>query len=117
MRPDSPQSTALCLVRGLWGLALLTAPDPLASAIAAVPCDPLMRAVIRLLGAREAVQALATSLHPQRRVLLVGAAVDATHSGSMIVLAAREPRLRRLAAASAATAGLFAVVGASSARE
>lgn len=35
----------------------------------------------------------------------------------MIMLAAREPRLRRLAAASAAAAGLFALVGASSARE
>jgi len=35
----------------------------------------------------------------------------------MIVFAAREPRLRRLAAASAATAALFALVGASAARE
>ena len=52
-----------------------------------------MRALIRVLGALEAVQALVTSLHPQRRVLLVGAAVDATHSASMIMLAAREPRL------------------------
>lgn len=76
-----------------------------------------MRAIIRVLGAREAVQALVTSRHPKRRVLLVGAAVDATHGGSMILLAAREPRLRRLAAASAAAAGLFALVGASSVRE
>jgi cyanophycinase-like exopeptidase len=76
-----------------------------------------MRAIIRVLGARETVQALVTSLHPQRRVLLVGAAVDATHSASMILLAAREPRLRRLAAASAAAAALFALVGESSARE
>jgi hypothetical protein len=115
--PDSPQATALCWVRGLWGLALLTAPGPLASAVGGVACDPLGRAIIRVLGAREAVQARITSLHPQRRVLLVGAGVDATHSASMILLATREPGLRRLAAASAAVAGLFALVGASAARE
>ena len=117
MRPDSPQTIALCWVRGVWGLALLSAPDPLASAVGGISCDPRLRAIIRVLGARETVQALVSSLYPQRRVLLVGAAVDATHGASMILLAAREPRLRRLAAASAAAAGLFALVGASSARE
>lgn len=106
-------ATVLCRVRGLWGLALLTAPDPLARVVGGLSCDPVMRAAIRLLGAREAAQALVTSLHPGRRLLLAGAAVDATHSASMVWLAAREPRLRRLAAASAAAAGLFAVVGAS----
>lgn len=114
MRPDLPNATVLCWVRGLWGLALLTAPDPLASAIGGVSCDPPMRAVIRVLGAREATQAIVTVLRPQRGVLVGGVAVDTAHSASMVFLAAREPKLRRLAAVSAAAAGLFAAVGASS---
>jgi hypothetical protein len=107
----SAAATVLGPVRGLWGLALLAAPDPLASVLGGVSCDPPMRAIIRVLGAREAAQALVTSLRPARKVVVVGAAVDAMHSASMILLAAREPRLRRLAAASVAAAGLFAVVG------
>jgi hypothetical protein len=107
-------TTALCAVRGLWGLALLLAPDPLASAVGGVSCDRRLRAIIRVLGAREVTQAYAISLRPRRSVLLAGAAVDATHGASMILLAVREARLRRLAAASATAAMLF---GAATARE
>ena len=73
-----------------------------------------MRAIIRVLGAREAVQALVISLRPRRGVLLAAAAVDATHNASMILLAAREARLRRLTAASAMVSLLL---GAATVRE
>ena len=66
-----------------------------------------MRAIIRVLGAREVVQAAVISLRADRRVLIAATVVDAMHSTSMILLAAREARYRRLAGASAVVSTLL----------
>jgi hypothetical protein len=83
------------------------APDPLARVAGDVSCNAPLRAIIRVLGAREVVQAALISLRPDRRVLIAAAVVDATHSTSMVVLAAREAQYRRPAGASAVVSTLL----------
>jgi hypothetical protein len=73
--------------------------------------SPTLTAIIRVLGGREILQAAVTAMRPQPGVLLAGAAVDVTHGSSMILLAAREPKLRSLAGLSAATSAVLAAVG------
>jgi hypothetical protein len=101
------KTTALCWVRGVWGLALLMAPGRLTRPLATRPPTPTLRSVVRVLGAREVVQAAVISLRPDRRVLIGAAVVDAMHSTSMILLAAREAKYRRLAGASAMVSTLL----------
>jgi hypothetical protein len=47
-----------------------------------------MTSVARILGARQPLQALFTARRPTRRVLEVGAAVDALHAATMVLGAA-----------------------------
>ena len=68
------------------------------------------RRTVRLLGARLLVQAVAGTLAPGRRVLLGGAAVELTHAGTMVLLAAVSPAYRPLALTSGAVAAGFGAV-------
>ena len=103
-------------VDAVLGAALLTAPEALLSRLLRDRVDGTVRSFARVLGARLLAQAALLERHPGPRRLLAGAAVDATHAASMVVLAALRPGLRRLALTSAVAAGGLAVCGACEAR-
>jgi hypothetical protein len=91
---------------GAEGVVLLVRPDLPAAAGLAAPDLP--HGVVRLLGARRAVQAGMELALPRRGVMLAGAAVDALHALSMLAAALHWPRYRRAALLSAGTAALAA---------
>ncbi len=112
-------AVSLDVVRGgraCWGLVLLSAPDRLAAGLGAPKPTPRVRVVIRVLGGREIVQALLIARSPGRRMLLSAMAVDAAHSASMVLLATRDPALRRLAGTSVLVSGSLAVLSGRAAR-
>lgn len=74
------------------------------------------RNVVRVLGARQLIQALISGPTPTGAVLGLGAEVDVAHAASMIALALHDRRYRRAALADAFIAGSFAVAGARDAR-
>jgi hypothetical protein len=69
--------------------------------------------LIRVLGARMLAQSALELAEPSRRVIRLGAVVDATHAVSMLAAAARWPRYRRAALTSAGLAGASAVLAGS----
>lgn len=97
----------LGLAEGCWGAALLLAPGRLLQSLAGKPIGQGVISVVRVLGARQLLQALITALRPTRRTLEVGAATDALHAATMVVSAAAKVGPRRLTTASATTAGAF----------
>ncbi len=102
--------------RACWGFALLSVPDRVAAGLGAPSLGPRVRMVIRVLGGREIVQALLIARRPGPRMLRSAMAVDATHSASMVLLAALDPALRRLAGTSALVSGFFAALSAGAAQ-
>ncbi len=99
------------VIRIAWGTVLLLVPGSGLRTIGAGPSDARTRRVARLLGARHLLQGLVAVRHRSRSAMLGGAAVDATHAATMLVLTIRRPDYRRPAIASALTAGCFAVAG------
>ena len=94
-----------------WGTALVVAPEQAAEAMlggAPVPPAP----VIRVLGARSAVQQAVLLLHPSRGLGRLGAGVDIVHAMSMSVAAVLWPSYRRAALTSGGIALASAVVSA-----
>jgi hypothetical protein len=88
-------------------------------AIRLLGSDPLgrgARGVVRVLGVRQLVQALATSAQPTAAVLVLGVEVDLAHAASMVGSGMLSGRWRRVALADAAIAIMFAVAGALLAR-
>jgi hypothetical protein len=67
-----------------------------------------MISIVRVLGARQLLQAAITARRPTRRALELGAAVDALHAATMVAGASANVGPRRLTIASAATASAFA---------
>ena len=74
--------------------------------------DRLERSLLELLAGRHFVQLVLTMARPTRKVVAVGATVDALHSLSMVGLAAASPTHRRGAITDAAVAGGLAAAGA-----
>jgi hypothetical protein len=68
--------------------------------------------IVRVLGARILIQAVAEAVSPSRNILRVGLVVDLTHAASMLAAAQVWPRYRRAALASAGGAGASIVAGA-----
>ncbi len=101
---------ACAVERAVAGLTLLSKPDAVSRLIAPAPTTAPPTWLSRALGARLLAQALVEYARPTRHVALAGAAIDATHAGSMIPLAASHPAYRRVAAASALEAAAAAVV-------
>lgn len=64
--------------------------------------------LVRALGVRLLTQGLAETLRPGRRTLLLGAAVDVTHAGSMLAAARFVPGCRRAALTSVVSSALSA---------
>ncbi len=102
--------------RLMLGTLLLATPERILSVVSRRRAGAGERAAARLLGIRNLVEGSAVARNPSRRFLLAGAAVDATHSLSMVALAAVRPGHRRLAAASALTAATTATAGVLAAR-
>ncbi len=67
--------------------------------------------MVRVLGARQVLQAVVTGLAPTPSVLWLGAKIDATHAASMVGLAVFNRRYRRAALIDAAIAAAFTLVG------
>ena len=107
-------TAAQCLraCRTLYGGGLLLAPASVLSILARMPLDPQTLAVARVLGARHLAQA-ALSRRGTRTQLRLGAASDAAHAASMVVVARCSARRahRVLARRDARTATLLAALG------
>ena len=69
------------------------------------------RRVAQVLGTRHLIQAALSALAPQPSVLTVGAAVDALHAASMLLLAVADRGARRVALTDALAEALFAAAG------
>jgi len=104
------------VVRVGYGVALLCIPGPMISAVTGAPVSGRVRAVARVLGARQLVQAAVCGLAPGRGLVQAGAAADGLHSASMLALAGTEPVLRRALLADGAIAAAFATVATTSLR-
>ena len=72
--------------------------------------------VIRLLGARQLLQAVAAERRPTSSVLAAGAVVDGLHATTMVVLSWRERPWRRAALQEALLAFVLAAAGVRAAR-
>ncbi len=104
-------SHILIAVRAAYGAVLLVGSERLLSRLSRAPVDAGARAVARILGARELLQAELTRRHPTRAVLRAGAGIDAVHAVTMVALAAADPGRRTLATQNAVTAGALALAG------
>jgi hypothetical protein len=102
-------------IRASYGVALILAPDAVIHLVTGG--FPGRRApwVARLLGARHLIQAVVSFLAPLPGVLAAGAAVDAVHAASMVMLAAAGHGARRAALADALAESVFAAAGVSAA--
>lgn len=103
-----PTPKPLIGARLLVGLTLAWSPDALLSALAGRAVSAGERRVARVLGARHLVEALVLSRESARGWVLAGAAVDGTHSLTMVLLAVASPHERRLAISSTLGSGAFA---------
>lgn len=102
--------------RGGWAIFLLTCPDRPTSALTGMRLTEHDRRVLRVLGARELIQAAISLLHPSPRVLAAGSAVDALHATSCLGVAAVDTRWRRGGLLGAFDAAAFALAGYAGAR-
>ena len=107
---------ACCIVRASYGGALLCVPGPMITAVTGAPASGRVRAVARVLGARQLAQAVVCGLAPRRGLIQAGAAADGLHAASMLALAGTEPTLRRALLADTAIAAAFASVATTSLR-
>jgi hypothetical protein len=107
---------ALCVIRALYGGMQLIAPAPILDQ----RDPPVVRRLVRVLGARHVVQAVVTAPRPTPAVLAVGAQVDLLHASSMLLaaVAASERRARPLADGSVAVfLGILGFAAYASARQ
>ena len=95
------------LARLAYGLLELTVPSAISGGLAGEKPDAGARKVIRILGARHIVQALAT-IGRGSPWHSVGGLVDLLHASSAVVFAIIQPRWRRTASLSAAVSVAFA---------
>ncbi len=96
---------------------LISAPGLLLRELAHARVDRAALAFARVLGARQLLEALLIAgPRADCRRLRIGAAVDAVHAVTAIVLAVTRPRHRRLALANAVVAAALAAEGLREAR-
>jgi hypothetical protein len=108
--------TVLASLRAGYGAVQLAVPGYSAEQQLGGPLDPATLRVVRVLGARQVVQAGLALAFPAEPLLGLGVGVDALHALSMVPVAAAAPRWRRPALVSGLTAAAFAVAGALAAR-
>jgi hypothetical protein len=117
MAPAPPGTRWMSIVRASYGGALLFAPLPMITAVTGAPVSGRVRAVARVLGTRQLVQAMVCGLAPARGLIQVGAAADGLHAASMLALARAEPNLRRPLLAETVIAAALASVAMASLRQ
>lgn len=98
------------LVRGGWGLVLLTATAPVCRAAGVEPTREA-QLVVRLLGARHVAQAALTMKVPTHTTLWLGAAADSAHALTALLYGVSAPGRLRAGLASAGVATAFALDG------
>lgn len=95
--------------RAGFGVAALAAPDTLGGRLAGVRLTTQTRWAVRILGARQLLEAAVCAPVPTRCMVQLEAVVDGIHAVTMGVAAAvaRRPSTRRAAAVNVVTAGVF----------
>jgi hypothetical protein len=99
---------AAAAARAGWGCLLLLAPGRFAGIGTHPPIPRAAVTVVRVLGARQLLQAAVTAVAPTGRAAELSASVDALHAGTCIGLAAAWPRWRGAALADAVVATALA---------
>lgn len=102
-------------VRTCYGATLLVWPGAATGLGARGHVGLAERTVVRVLGVREAGQALVCAPRPTAAVLTLGAGVDVLHAVTMLALATRSATWRRPALASMTVAAGFAAIALSDA--
>jgi hypothetical protein len=102
---------ALTTTRASYGVALVLAPGPVILLATGRLPGRRARRVACLLGARHLLQAALTAAAPLPGVFAAGAAVDALHATSMLMLAAVDRSARPAALTDALFESLFAGAG------
>ncbi len=97
--------------RASYGAALVMFPGLLTYLVTGRSAGRCGRRVAQLLGTRHLVQAAITAVVPVSSVFGLGAAVDAAHAGSMLLLAAADPVARTAALTDALAEMAFAAAG------
>lgn len=115
MNARNRYSVAVIGARTLVGIALLTRPRTLLTAVSRQPADEGIVIYARVLGARHLVEAAILWRWTTPTVVRTGAAVDAIHAASAVALVntRHQPRLATINVASAST---FALLGVALAR-
>lgn len=103
--PEARLPSFIPLVRGSWGMTLLSVPGRLIT-LAGGQATPRARLVARVLGARHVAQA-AVEARTGARWIRAGQLVDASHAASGFALAAADSRWRRVAVTDALIALCF----------
>jgi hypothetical protein len=106
----------LAAVRTGFGLLLLLGPRVALGTAHARREDRWAVVYCRLLGLRQLLEAVVLARQPGRQWIAAGAAVDAIHALSAMLIAGAWPDRRRAATANALTATGFALEGARRAR-
>lgn len=101
------------LARAAWGAVCLLTPGPVHRVLGGREPDPWERRVLRVLGARHLVQAVASRFLPRGLAAGGGAAVDGLHALTALVLAGVDARRRRSALADVLVAAAWCAWGAS----
>jgi hypothetical protein len=109
--PEPGAARALASARLAWGALLVAAPARLLRIVERAAPGPRQRLVVRILGARHLVQTAVVRASGTREAVLAGAAVDALHATSALLLAVADRRRRRVGLADAVVASAFAVAG------
>ena len=99
------------VLRALWGAALLIDPDRVLRVVDSDGVDGRSRAVVRILGARQLVQASFSGLRPSPEVLAMGVWIDTVHSLSAVALALAVRRRARAGYIDATIAGARSAAG------
>jgi hypothetical protein len=99
------------IVRGLWGATALAAPGLVLRRSGGDPADRASRLVMRILGARQATQAVLSGVSPTGPVLALGVWVDLAHATTSLGLAVIDRRYSKPAAADASIATAWALAG------
>ncbi|MFB9237794.1 hypothetical protein ACFFWC_19905 [Plantactinospora siamensis] len=92
-RAGSAAVRAGAVARMIWGAGMLAAPTTVLGALGGRRSD-LAVAVLRVLGARHLAQGAVTAWRPTGPVLAAGAAADALHGASTVLLVALDRRQR-----------------------
>lgn len=99
------------IVRGLWGAALLAAPEAVLTRVHGVQADRTAVTVARILGARHLVQATLSGVNPSPEVLAAGTWVDSVHSATAFGLATADSRRARAGITDGIVAAVWALFG------